>query len=180
MGQPTGQVLELRAALNQGKMLGSGDDRHRCNSGWRSTCDPSDLARSWDARRPARAAVRQQAEAGVDEIKVYSSLDKDVFLAILDEARQVGLKVVGHVPDSIYLEDARGGRHGKRRASVWLREGHRQTTDGTRRGERYTGMAPEVDYFQRLRRGQPGETCRGSTGGCAPARLAALPNGDRV
>jgi imidazolonepropionase-like amidohydrolase len=53
-----------------------------------------------------RAAVRQQAEAGVDMIKVYSLLDRDVFLAIIDEAHKYGLKVVGHIPDSIYLEDA--------------------------------------------------------------------------
>lgn len=53
-----------------------------------------------------RAAVRQQAEAGVDMIKVYSRLDKEVFLAILDEAEKLGLKVVGHVPDTIDLEEA--------------------------------------------------------------------------
>ena len=39
-------------------------------------------------------------------IKVYSNLDQEVFLAIVDEAQKLGLKVVGHVPDSIYIEDA--------------------------------------------------------------------------
>ena len=53
-----------------------------------------------------RAAVRKQAEAGVDMIKVYSRLDKDVFLAIVQEAQKYDLKVVGHIPDSIYVEDA--------------------------------------------------------------------------
>ena len=39
-------------------------------------------------------------------IKVYSALDRDVFLAIMDEAEKQGIKVVGHVPDTVYLEDA--------------------------------------------------------------------------
>jgi imidazolonepropionase-like amidohydrolase len=53
-----------------------------------------------------RVAVRRQAAVGVDMIKVYSNLDQVVFLAIVDEAQKLGLKVVGHVPDSIYIEDA--------------------------------------------------------------------------
>jgi imidazolonepropionase-like amidohydrolase len=39
-------------------------------------------------------------------IKVYSRLEVDTFLAILDEAQELGLKVVGHVPESIYIEEA--------------------------------------------------------------------------
>ena len=50
--------------------------------------------------------MRQQADAGVDMIKVYTVLDADVFLAIVDEAETLGLKVVGHVPESISVEDA--------------------------------------------------------------------------
>jgi imidazolonepropionase-like amidohydrolase len=58
------------------------------------------------APEEGRAAVRAQAKAGVDMIKVYSKLDKEVFLAIIDEAHKSGLKVVGHVPEEIYIEDA--------------------------------------------------------------------------
>ena len=39
-------------------------------------------------------------------LKVYGKLDREVFLAILDEAKKVALKVVGHVPDSSYIKDA--------------------------------------------------------------------------
>ncbi len=53
-----------------------------------------------------RDAVRRQAAAGTDFIKVYSRLDADVFLAIVDEAHKLGLKVAGHVPDSITIEAA--------------------------------------------------------------------------
>ena len=54
--------------------------------------------------------------AGLDQVKVYSGLEEDVFLAIVDEARRIGLKPVGHVPAAVYLEDAavagqRGSKH---------------------------------------------------------------------
>jgi imidazolonepropionase-like amidohydrolase len=39
-------------------------------------------------------------------IKVYSRLTRDEFLAILDEAKALGLKVVGHVPETVSIEDA--------------------------------------------------------------------------
>jgi len=39
-------------------------------------------------------------------IKVYSRLGADAFLAIVDEAHALGLKVIGHVPDSISIQDA--------------------------------------------------------------------------
>jgi len=42
----------------------------------------------------------------VDQIKLYSRLEKDVFMAIVDEANKHGLKPVGHVPETVYLEDA--------------------------------------------------------------------------
>ena len=45
-------------------------------------------------------------EAGVDQIKVYSKLEKDVYLAILDEAHKHGYKAVGHVPEGVYIEEA--------------------------------------------------------------------------
>jgi imidazolonepropionase-like amidohydrolase len=53
-----------------------------------------------------RATVQAQVKAGVDAIKVYSNLDEVVFLAIVDEARKSGIKVVGHISDTVYLEDA--------------------------------------------------------------------------
>jgi hypothetical protein len=47
-----------------------------------------------------RLAVRRQAEVSVDMIKGYSKLDRNTFLAILDEAKQQNLKVVAHLPES--------------------------------------------------------------------------------
>jgi imidazolonepropionase-like amidohydrolase len=105
MGQPTEQVLELRAALNRGEMLGP---EMVATGSMLDGYPPLIPAISLGLRTPeaGRDAVRQQTAAGVDEIKVYSRLDKDVFLAIVDQAQQAGLKVVGHVPDAITIEDA--------------------------------------------------------------------------
>lgn len=53
-----------------------------------------------------RAAVREQAEAGYDYIKVYSLLARPVYEAILDEAGQRGIPVVGHVTDAVPITQA--------------------------------------------------------------------------
>ena len=45
-----------------------------------------------------RAAVQQMKAKGADFIKVHRATKPDVFRAIVDEARRVGLHVAGHVP----------------------------------------------------------------------------------
>ncbi len=52
----------------------------------------------------ARAAVQAQKQAGYDWLKVYSGLSADVYAAIIDEARKVGLPVGGHVPRAVGLD----------------------------------------------------------------------------
>lgn len=47
-----------------------------------------------------RQAVRDAKAEGYDFIKVYSDLQVDVLLAILDEADKSGMKVVGHIPNA--------------------------------------------------------------------------------
>jgi imidazolonepropionase-like amidohydrolase len=59
-----------------------------------------------DEPEDARAAVRKLVGAGVDQIKVYSLLSRDVYLAAVEEAHAAGLKVAGHVPVAITLEEA--------------------------------------------------------------------------
>ena len=97
----------------------------------------------------AGAAVHRQAAAGVDFIKVYSRLDADVFLAIVEEAHALGLKVIGHVPDSITIEAA---------AAAGLDESeHFFGFDklvgrllGAPVKSTYAGMGSDVGYFLRL------------------------------
>lgn len=56
----------------------------------------------WSANSPVagRQAVRDARAEGYEFIKVYSALDADTFDAIVDEARKLGLKVVGHIPNA--------------------------------------------------------------------------------
>ncbi len=59
-----------------------------------------------DEPEEARIAVRKLADAGVDQIKVYSLLEIDVYRAAVDEAHKLGLKATGHVPLAVTLEQA--------------------------------------------------------------------------
>lgn len=105
MGMPNEYILPLRDELKQGKILGP----EMVVAGFILDGNPPlipQISLGLKIPEEARTVVRQQAEAGVDMIKVYSTLDRDVFLAIMEEADKHGLKVIGHVPDSIYIEDA--------------------------------------------------------------------------
>jgi imidazolonepropionase-like amidohydrolase len=105
MGMPNEYILKLRDELNRGETLGP----EMIAAGAILDGNPPQIppiSISVQTPEEGRAAVRKQADAGVDMIKVYSVLDKDVFLAIADEAQKLGLKVVGHIPDSIYIEEA--------------------------------------------------------------------------
>ncbi len=148
MGMPTEYILKLRDELNRGEKLGP----EMVATGAILDGDPPlILSISLGIRTPedGRAAVRKQADAGVDMIKVYSGLDRDVFLAIVAEAQKYGLKVVGHVPDSIYLEDA---------AAASLRSSEHffgfEKVIAKLLGEpvklHYAGMGSEASYLQRL------------------------------
>ncbi len=69
---------------------------------------PSNRANSDVARTPeeGREIVRKQKSAGVDFIKVYSKLDRDVYLAIADECKKLDIQFSGHIPRTVTLEDA--------------------------------------------------------------------------
>lgn len=54
----------------------------------------------------ARSKVRELKAQGVDFIKVYNLLPRDVYFAILDEAKKQNLPVAGHLPFAIHIEEA--------------------------------------------------------------------------
>ena len=58
----------------------------------------------WTSPDKARASVAEQAARGYDAIKVYDSLDAEVYRAILETAREHGMPVVGHAPFAPGLE----------------------------------------------------------------------------
>lgn len=104
-GLPNEYILPLRDKLNRGETLGP----ELITTGAILDGDPPIIPSiSVGIKTPeeGRAEVRKQAAAGVDMIKTYSRLDKDIFLAIVDEAKKQHLKVVTHLPESVYIEDA--------------------------------------------------------------------------
>jgi imidazolonepropionase-like amidohydrolase len=54
----------------------------------------------------ARMAVRELKTAGVDFIKVYSSLPKELYLVVANEAKNEGIPFVGHVPYPVTAAEA--------------------------------------------------------------------------
>ena len=53
-----------------------------------------------------RKAVQTLKTKKADFVKIYSGLDPETFLAILDEARKVDFAVVGHTPEAVRALDA--------------------------------------------------------------------------
>jgi|GEM_PF-1788175 len=54
----------------------------------------------------ARSTVRSYAAMGYDQIKIYSSLDPKLVPAIVDEARKHRMRVSGHIPAFMTVEQA--------------------------------------------------------------------------
>jgi imidazolonepropionase-like amidohydrolase len=64
------------------------------------------VARIVNTPEEARRAVQELRAVGVDFIKVYSSLPKDVYYAIAAEAKSEGIPFVGHVPYALTAAEA--------------------------------------------------------------------------
>jgi imidazolonepropionase-like amidohydrolase len=148
MGMPNEVIFNLREALRSGAVVGP----ELVTGGAILDGDPPLIPLiSVGVKTPeeGRAAVRRQAELGVDFIKVYSSLAKEVFLAILDEATKLGLQCVGHVPDTIYIEEAASaGLHSCEHFFGFEKVIGKLLGDEVRLV--YEGMGSRADYFQRL------------------------------
>jgi len=148
MGMPNEYILKMRDELNRGDTLGP----EMIATGAILDGDPPLIPQiSMGVRTPkeGRAAVRQQSDAGADMIKVYATLDKETYLAILDEAHKFGLKVVGHIPDSIYIEDAAAA--GLASSEHWY--GFEKAIArllGEPVSFTFSGMGSDLAYLQRL------------------------------
>ena len=53
-----------------------------------------------------RGVARALKEAGVDFLKVHRRLPRDSYFALIDEAKRLGLSVVGHIPMTVTPEEA--------------------------------------------------------------------------
>jgi imidazolonepropionase-like amidohydrolase/glyoxylase-like metal-dependent hydrolase (beta-lactamase superfamily II) len=79
-----------------------------------------------------RDEIRWQATAGVDVVKVYSSMPPALVAAAISEAHAQGLPVIGHLQRTTWTEAARLGIDGVEHAAPWsvayVREADRATT----------------------------------------------------
>jgi imidazolonepropionase-like amidohydrolase len=69
-----------------------------------------------------REEIRWQAKAGVDAIKVYSSMPPNLVAIAIDEAHKLGLPVIGHVQRTTWTDAARLGIDSLEHAAPWSRE----------------------------------------------------------
>jgi imidazolonepropionase-like amidohydrolase len=58
------------------------------------------------AAEDGREAVRRTRADGYDFVKVYNSLSRETFFAIIDEAKKLGMPVAGHVPTAVRMTEA--------------------------------------------------------------------------
>jgi hypothetical protein len=54
----------------------------------------------------ARAFVRLEWQRGVDFIKVYDMLPREAYFAVVDEGRNLGIPIAGHVPVAVKASEA--------------------------------------------------------------------------
>ncbi len=99
---------DWRTRIDAGTLLGP---RYTISSriidGSPSIWDPAwlDVVQVADAAA-ARAAVRQEAAAGTDFIKVYSRVPRAAYRALAAESHRVGIPFAGHCPDDVPIAEA--------------------------------------------------------------------------
>lgn len=67
---------------------------------------PSPGALGVETAEEARLAVQVLATNRAEFIKVYSSLSREAYFALADEARRIGMAFAGHVPESVSPREA--------------------------------------------------------------------------
>lgn len=93
-------MLALRDSIASGRMAGATEYVAGTIIADRPLEGYAVVVRTPDA---ARAAVRDQAACGYAFVKVHNNLSLPLFDAVADEARRLGLDLVGHVPHDISL-----------------------------------------------------------------------------
>lgn len=103
------EITAMRRKIEGGELLGP--EIHNASTfldGPHSIKDESLVLRTPEE---AREVVREHARAGVDLLKVYDYLPRDVYFALAEEARRQAMPFAGHVPWSVTVaEAARAGQ----------------------------------------------------------------------
>ncbi len=102
--KPVPEIVALRRAVEAGRTFGP-----RFVASGR-IIDGSPKSRdsyvAVDSAAAMRTEMQQRQHAGLDFIKVYTRLSRDVFLAAADEARRLDMPLAGHVPLAITAGEA--------------------------------------------------------------------------
>jgi hypothetical protein len=98
---PLSRILEVRTAFGNGERvaprIGAVTGRMLENANGRPDPVFEPIATVEDAHR----AVVEQKTSGADFIKVYNRLTRDMYLAVVDEAKRQKISVAGHIPMSM-------------------------------------------------------------------------------
>ena len=106
MGEAAKIVFSLRDAIARGQRLGP--KIVACGpiiDGPDSQVNPQFLILVKNARQ-ARAAVDSLKKQGSDCVKVHDNISRDSYYAVVEEAKKVGLPLVGHCPGAIRIREA--------------------------------------------------------------------------
>lgn len=93
MSETVGQRVEIESGLVLGPHLWLAAMIDGSPPYW-----PVGMTRVAATPADGRQAVRDIAAEGYDFVKVYSELDLETFTAIVDEARRLNMRVIGHIP----------------------------------------------------------------------------------
>jgi imidazolonepropionase-like amidohydrolase len=95
----TPDAVDLRDAVRAGRFLGP--TIYTTGPSISGTPPGNPLFVAAASPDDARAIVRDQKAAGFDMLKIYSFVTPEVYAAVMDEARRMGIGVVGHVPQRV-------------------------------------------------------------------------------
>lgn len=107
---PTAEAVSVRDAVRSGQLAGPRIFTAGAVLDVFET--PGGLAEAARTDSAVRAAVRRQAAAGVDYIKLYAGLSPALVRAGVDEAHQQGKKAIAHMLATSWSDGARAGLDG--------------------------------------------------------------------
>ncbi len=102
--KPAREIVALRRSVERGQTFGP----RFVASGTIIDGSPKSRDTYVEVDSPAamRAEMQQRQRAGLDFIKVYTRLSRDVFLAAAEEAKRLDIPLAGHVPLAITAAEA--------------------------------------------------------------------------
>ena len=101
MGDSGYEINQWRREILAGERMGPSI---YCGNFFRGVQDQAEPNLTVATVEQGRAHVRNTHAAGYDFVKVYSGLTTDIFNAVVDEANQLGIPFVGHIPRQPGLE----------------------------------------------------------------------------